>query len=115
MNKLNEPQRASNGFQYVVFDDLSENKCILQQSSIWLGDDNGKVGGSAILLGVNNPNPEILAKNAAKLGIKTDETCGWVSYPIPEEVSIKTRIHLNRDQVKCLISHLQNWLKNSEF
>lgn len=115
MKKLSKKEKTSRGFEVINFCDFYDAKCSLQQSSIWLDDDNGKVGGSAVWLGVDDANPKIMAKDAETLGVETSETCGWIDYPLPEQVMLTTRMHLNRDQVRSLVGHLQNWLKNGSF
>jgi hypothetical protein len=68
----------------------------------------------AIWFGIDNPEPEIMASQAADFGIKTKETTGWVPYPIPEEVSLKTRMHLTRDQVAELLPILKRFVDTGE-
>ena len=51
-----------------------------------------------------------MASDASKYNIETTETTGWIPYPIPEEVSINTRMHLSVKQVKKLIPILQRFV-----
>lgn len=106
---LGEETRTGRGFPVVEFRDHYGHKCSLQASSL---ADYEQPGVSAVWLGVDDAEPEVLASQAAALGIKTEETTGWVPYPIPENVSLTTRMHLNREQVELLIERLQAWLDN---
>ena len=67
------------GFAIGNFKDSYDAECSIQKSSLATED--------AIWLGRNDASPAIMASQAKKLGVKTDETAGWVAYPIPEEVS----------------------------
>lgn len=86
--------------------------CSLQASSLAI---YCKPGTSAVWLGCDDAQPKIMASDAARLGIKTDAPCGWIPYPIPDEVLLSTRMHLNREQVAGLIAHLQSWLDRDTF
>lgn len=110
--KLGKVKKTSRGFEVVDFKDHYGTKCSLQQSSLASYE---KPGTSAVWLGVDDANPQVLHGDAAGLGIKTNATCGWVKYPISEKVLLTTRMHLNRDQVTALISMLQNWLDADTF
>jgi len=55
-----------------------------------------------------------MAKDAEKLGIETDETVGWIDYPLPPEVSIKTRMHLTQEQVRELLPVLQKFAETGK-
>lgn len=77
------------GFGLIEFVDSYGRDCSLQESSniephVWLGPWHA--------------NPKIMASQAAALGIATEETTGWVPYPVPSEVMMTTRMHLNRRQ-----------------
>ncbi len=91
----------------VEFQDHYDNKCTIQASSL---ADYAQPGISAIWLGINDADPKVRAIDAARLGLRTNQTVGWVPYPIPPEVSLSTRMHLNREQVAGLIARLQEWL-----
>jgi hypothetical protein len=114
---LGPVERGGRGFEYIEFDDAYNFKCSLQQSSA-IADDTATAmqqpGSSAIWLGVDEVQPKIMAKHAAKLGVETTEVNGWIAYPapkLPEEVQLSGRMHLTRVQVERLVSHLQQWLK----
>ena len=107
------------GFPTLVFEDFYGAKCSLQMSSIWLEDDNGAVGGSAVWLGVDDVDPKVMAR---KLRPDDPTAVGWVSCelsPPPgvkmEDVLLTTRMHLNREQVKELIDQLQSWYDTAKF
>ena len=104
--------RTHRGFRMVEFKDHNEQACTVQASSLAVYE---KPGTSAIWLGTDDANPQVMAKDAARLGVQTDKTCGWVPFPVPKEVLLSTRMHLNREQVEALIEHLQNWLEYDQF
>jgi len=95
-----EESYTNRGFKLIKFADLYETKCNIQKSSLATED--------AIWIGVESANPQILASKTEKGGT------GWVSYPIPEDVLLKTRMHLNREQIKALIPILQKFVNTGE-
>ena len=109
---LGDVTQTSRGFQKIEFKDKYAIKCTLQQSSL---AEYEQPGTSAVWLGVEDANPQVMAKDAASVGIETTETVGWVKYPIPDKVSLATRMHLDRKQVASLIATLQKWLDTGEF
>jgi len=98
--------KTHRGFAVGNFLDMYGCKCSIQKSS--LADDD------AIWVGIDDAEPKILASQAEMFGIKTDETTGWVPYPIPQEVSFTTRMHLNREQVKLLLPILERFVNTGE-
>ena len=112
LNWIGKLGRTGRGFEMVEFADLYDAKCTLQASGFAIYDEPGV---SAVWLGPDDANPQILASNAKAHGVETDQTTGWVKYPIPEDVLLNTRMHLSRDQVQGLIHHLQGWLDNGTF
>ncbi|MDD5405982.1 MAG: hypothetical protein PHE73_03445 [Sulfurovaceae bacterium] len=90
------------GFKFLDFHDFNDRECSLQISSL--------ATEKAIWLGIDNPRPKILASDAEKLGVKTTEHCGWIDYPLPEEVLLATRMHLTTDQVRSLIVVLKQFI-----
>lgn len=98
--------KTARGFALGQFKDLYKKKCSIQKSSLATTD--------AIWFGIDDPTPEIMASHAARFGVKTTETVGWVPYPIPEEVSLSTRMHLTRAQVKRLLPLLQKFVDTGE-
>lgn len=109
---LGKVKRTERGFEIVEFKDCYDHPCSLQQSSL---AEYEKPGTSAIWLGPSDAKPQVLWHRAHELGIETGATCGWVAYPIPEDVLLTTRAHLNREQVKALIQHLKCWLRTGSF
>lgn len=86
------------GFPTVKFSDFYSKECHLQISS--LADER------CIWLGLDEATPKILASVAIKNGIETDQTTGWIPFPIPPEVLMSTAMHLSQDQVKELLPFL---------
>lgn len=114
-----EDARTGRGFKMVEFDDAYGHGCTLQQSSAIGDTDEGwnNPGSSFVWLGVDDAQPQVLKSQAESLGLTLPpgEVSGWMPYPIPEEVSLYTRMHLNREQVEGLIQRLQCWLDTGEF
>lgn len=111
---LGEHKKTGRGFELVEFTDAYGCKCSLQQSSA-IGDDDDAMdnpGSSFVWLGIDDCNPQVMKSQAQALGLPLPpgEISGWMPYPIPKEVHISTRMHLNRDQVKGLVERLQQWL-----
>ncbi len=102
-----EHTNTDRGFPLITFKDAYNKSCSLQISSVADYD--------AVWLGIDDPDPMVLASRAGRVGINTTQTTGWIPYPINTEVSITTRMHLNGEQVEMLIGQLQNWLENREF
>ncbi len=100
-------EKTSHGFEIVKFKEANGEECSIQQSSAAEDD--------FIWLGIVDANPQVLASQAHKFGVQTSETTGWVKYPVPEDVLMSTRMHLNRVQVENLISVLTCWLNSGSF
>lgn len=116
---LGECATTGRGFGRVEFNDAYGNECSLQQSSA-IGDGPDAIdrpGSSFVWLGINDGKPQILKSHARDLGLALPpgEVTGWMPYPIPDEVQIWTRMHLNREQVEGLVERLQQWLATGEF
>lgn len=94
------------GFAIIDFTDRYDSPCNIQKSSLATED--------AIWLGVADANPIIMASQAAAHGVATSEACGWVQYPVPNEVSMTTRMHLTREQVAELLPVLQHFADTGE-
>ena len=101
-----ERMKTERGFDVAIFTDMYDKECTIQKSSLATAD--------AIWVGIINPEPRIMAKDAARLGVDTEETVGWVDYPIPEEVLISTQMHLDQEQAKELIKILEVFVKTGE-
>ena len=109
---LGKQTRTHRGFKIVEFNDRYGVSCSLQASSLAEYEEPGI---SAVWLGPNDADPKVMASEAASVGVVTNETCGWVPYPVPDNVMMNTRMHLDREQVASLIRHLQEWLRNGSF
>ena len=101
-----ETAHTCRGFAIITFKDRYDNACSLQKSSRATED--------CIWLGVDDAAPKVMASEAARFGIGTKETTGWVPYPIPGGVSLSTRMHLSREQVADLLPHLQKFVDTGE-
>lgn len=93
MGKLDKTER---GFYYYEFKDKYDAVCSIQESSLASED--------CIWFGINDVEPKIMASKLQKDGV------GWVKYPIPEDVLLSSRMHLNKEQVAELIPILQTFL-----
>lgn len=95
-----ERKTTRRGFPLCEFRDLYGAKCSIQKSSLATDD--------AIWLGIDDADPQILASKVVEGGT------GWVKYPIPEDVLLTTRMHLNREQVFELLPILQRFVDTGE-
>ena len=93
-----EKNKTNRGFNIYEFKDTYGAECSLQKSSSAMEDK--------IWLGVNDANPLIMASQAKEFGVTPTENNGWVKYPIPKEVLLTTRMHLNRSQAWWLTKRL---------
>jgi hypothetical protein len=105
-NKTIKITRTERGFPYAEFTDLYGQRCSIQKSS--LADDQ------CIWLGLAEVKAQVMARDAATVGLDTQETTGWVVYPIPAQIQIPTRMHLNRKQVAALLPFLQRFVETGE-
>lgn len=92
-------KESNRGFVVGNFKDTYNLNCSIQESS--------SASEACIWLGVDDAKPMIMASQAAEFGINTTEITGWVPYPIPDEVLLHTRMHLNQEQARELIKALQ--------
>ena len=104
--RLGTIQHSSRGFPFIEFKDAYDTKCSIQQSS------NAEF--DALWIGISEADPKVMATDAASVGVRTAETTGWVAFPIPPEVFVATRMHLEREQVEALVEDLTRWLKTGE-
>jgi hypothetical protein len=81
------------GFKKLEFADFYKSKCSIQESSLATDD--------AIWFGIDDPEPVIMASQTQQGGT------GFVPYQIPDDVILKTRMHLTREQVKGLLPILK--------
>ena len=99
--------KTARGFNISSFKDRYGEECSLQESSL--------ATESAIWLGVNEPNPQIMASVAIKAGMDTKgQTTGWIDFPMPKEVYCTTRMHLTQKQVAELLPHLIRFVETGE-
>lgn len=87
--------KTSRGFGLIEFKDRNDHSCSLQMSSIATED--------CIWLGVEDADPQVLISGK-----------GWTPVPFPPETLFTTRMHLNREQVKELLPHLQKFVETGE-
>ena len=97
---------TNRGFALIEFLDRNQAPCSIQKSSLAFED--------AVWIGVDDPSPKILHGEATRMGVPHEATCGWVPYPIPEEVMITSRMHLTREQVAELIPVLQRFVETGD-
>lgn len=94
-------KHTGRGFELLDFTDSHGHKCSIQESS---------ADGAFLWIGPNDARPIILASQAAAHGVVTQETTGWVAFPVPDAVQMTTRAHVGREQVAAIVRHLQAWL-----
>ena len=94
-------KKTERGFSIIEFPDVYDQACSLQKSSLATSD--------CIWLGVTKATPMIMARDV--LG---DSATGWIEYPLPENVHIPARMHLNQEQVKALLPHLIKFAETGE-
>ena len=95
------------GFPGVRFSDRYDSPCSVQLSSL--------ATEAALWLGVDDPRPAVMARDAARVGVETTETVGWVPYPVPTEVLLRTRMHLTQSHVQMLLPLLQHFAATGEW
>lgn len=98
--------KTCRGFSLVEFTDHYGVKCSVQKSSLATDD--------AIWFGCDDANPLVMASHAGANGVHTEETCGWVPYPVPDCVMLNTRMHLTRNQVADLLPILKHFAETGE-
>lgn len=103
-------KKTSRGFSIGKFIDRYDNECSIQKSSLAFEE--------CIWLGLDNANPQIMSRDAIRMGLRKqtfdENDNGWVKYEIPKEVSLNTRMHLTRKQVKELLPLLQKFVETGE-
>jgi len=95
--------KTERGFEITEFEDTYGAKCSLQKSSSAMEDK--------IWFGVNNADPKIMVYKAKEHGLEPQGDSGWMEYPVPKDVLLNTRMHLNREQVKKLLPYLKRFSK----
>lgn len=68
-------EKTARSFELIQFIDRYGIKCSLQKSSL--------AGEEAVWFGVDDPEPKVMASEAAEVGVLTAHLTGWVAYPIP--------------------------------
>lgn len=92
---------TSRGFEIVDFKDRNGVSCSLQASSL---AEYEKPGTSAVWLGCDDADPKILLPGK-----------GWTKVEWLPGTIANTRMHLSRELVAALITHLQAWLDRDTF
>lgn len=98
-------ETTNRGFEIVNFSDHNGVECSLQQSSaidISASNELDHPGSSLLWLGCNNAEPKYFVPNGNP---------SWRPVEMPETYVANTRMHLNRQQVIELVTHLQTWLE----
>lgn len=113
---LGKNNATARGFDLVNFEDEYGLACSIQESSrAVFENDDGTVDDPLgwLWIGIDNPEPKIMKSRALELGLQLPpgEVSGWMPYPIPQDVLINTRMHLNEKQVRGLIARLNLWLE----
>lgn len=105
--------KTGRGFTVARFKDSNGAECTIQHSSAIDDTERGmsQPGSSFLWIGPNDADPKIMASQAAAHGVKTDQNVGWITYPVPPEVLMTTRMHVNRKQVGETVKALQRWLR----
>lgn len=104
------------GFEIVKFRDEYDHKCSIQESSRAVCENyDGTVDDPLgwIWLGIDDAQPMVMKSKARALGLELPpgEVSGCMPYPLPEDVSLTTRMHLNETQVRGLVARLTLWLE----
>ena len=110
-----DDDKTCRGFEIVHFKDEYGAECSLQISSMAVcANKDGTVDDPLgwIWLGIDDAEPCIMKSKARELGIPLPpgEVSGWMPYPVPDDVEMRTRMHLSAQQVRGLIDRLQTWL-----
>lgn len=98
------------GFGLIESKDYYDHEFSIQKSSL--------AGVDCIWFGIDDAKPQIMARDAIRMGLKPveggEKDNGWVPFAIPSEVSLNTRMHLSREQVKELLPILKHFVKTGE-
>lgn len=95
--KLGKLEQTARGFGIIKFRDHNGEACSLQESSAAIYQQPGS---SCLWLGCDDANPRVMVPGK-----------GWQSLEMPWDYLANTRLHLNRKQVRALITHLKQWLE----
>lgn len=100
-------EKTQRGFNINKFKDNYGSECSIQESSSAM--DN------LIWFGVNNANPQIMVYDAQRLGLDTSGAQnGWMDYPVPKEVSMSTRMHLDQKTLHKLMPSLESFVDTGD-
>ncbi|WP_078598613.1 hypothetical protein [Evansella clarkii] len=91
---------SNRGFGNIEFKDRYGAECSIEKSSLATED--------AIWFGINDAEPKIMASQTKEGGT------GWVTYDIPKDVLLTTRMHLTQEQVRELLPILQVFAETGE-
>lgn len=95
--------KTERGFDITEFVDTYGALCSLQMSSSAMEE--------RIWFGVNDADPKIMVSKAKENGIEPIGNVGWMDYPVPKDVLLNTRMHLNREQVEKLLPYLISFVE----
>lgn len=95
--------KTNRGLRITEFEDTYGANCSLQMSSSASED--------RVWFGVNDANPKIMNSKAKEHGLEPQDSNGWMPYPVPEDVLLNTRMHLNREQVAELLPYLKRFVE----
>jgi len=103
-------ERNERNFEIGKFIDRYGHECSIQKSSLATED--------CIWLGIDDAEPQIRSSDAIRMGLRQrtfdENDNGWVNFKIPKEVSLNTRMHLTRKQVKELLPLLQKFVETGK-
>lgn len=99
-------RRNHRGFRLADFTEYNGHECSIQESS--------SANEPLLWLGIDDPRPMILAREAHAHGIETDAVSGWVEVPLPPGASISGRMHVTQDMAASLIPLLQHFVDTGE-
>lgn len=88
---------TARGFPFISFEDQYGEICSLQISSA-MGEQ------TSCWLGVTTPTIQVMEPGK-----------GWQQVKLPEGAVVNSRMHLNQDQVRALLPHLQAFANSGEF
>lgn len=105
--------KTQRGFDRVEFTDAYGEPCSVQQSSAATVEGDDTNGQGFLWIGINDAKPQILKTKAEAMGLPLPpgEVSGWMPYPVPDDVLMTTRMHLDEHQVRALVARLNRWLE----
>lgn len=106
---LKKMEKTQRGFKISNFKDNYGAECSIQESSSAMA--------SKIWFGINDAKPEIMVSDVKRLGLDiplNGETTGWVEYPVPREVLMHTRMHLDQKTLHNLMPTLESFVDTGD-